>query len=121
GCLLLVEAFSRLKGSNTLNIIGDGPEMTNIKSLVSQYGLEARVVFNGFMHGEELARALNRHKVMVVPPIGVEGFGIVALEGLACGCEMIVSKAGGLPEAVAEFGLTFEMGDVDALVNCMQI
>lgn len=121
GCLLLVEAFSRLKGNYTLNIIGDGPEMSNIKTLVTQHGLEGRVIFSGFMHGEELARALNRHKVMVVPPIGVEGFGIVALEGLACGCEMIVSKAGGLPEAVADYGLIFEMNDVEALVNCMQI
>jgi glycosyltransferase involved in cell wall biosynthesis len=52
---------------------------------------------------------------MIVPSVGAEGFGIVALEGLACGCRLLVSDAGGLPEAVGGFGDVFPMGDVNAL------
>ena len=61
-----------------------------------------------------------RHRVMIVPSISAEGFGIVALEGLACGCRMLVSDAGGLPEAVGQFGAVFPMGDVQALTNLLE-
>jgi glycosyltransferase involved in cell wall biosynthesis len=57
---------------------------------------------------------------MIVPSLDVEGFGIVALEGLACGCQMIVSDAGGLPEAVEGFGKVFPMKDVEALTTLLK-
>jgi glycogen(starch) synthase len=52
---------------------------------------------------------------MVVPSVMEEPFGIVALEGLACGCRMVISKAGGLPEAVGRFARIFRNGDVAEL------
>ncbi len=121
GCIVLIEAFAKLKGNYTLTIIGDGPEMPIVTELVKKYKLEENVRFSGFMHGEELARALNQHKIMVIPPIEVEGFGIVALEGLACGCDMIVSDAGGLSEAIGSFGSIFPMRDASALSILMDI
>ena len=37
--------------------------------------------------------------VLVVPSRWKEPFGMVAVEGLACGCRLVVSEGGGLPEA----------------------
>lgn len=120
GCIVLLEAFVLLGGNYNLTIIGDGPEARVLRKIVKKHHLNDRVRFLGFMHGEELAKKLNEHQVMVVCPIDREGFGIVALEGLACGCELIVSEAGGLTEAANGFGCSFPMNDVLALKNCME-
>ena len=48
---------------------------------------------------------------MIIPSRGEEGFGIVALEGMACGCRIIAADAGGLPEAVNGLGKIFRMKD----------
>jgi len=120
GCSMLLDALALLGGNYTLSIIGDGAEMTDMQIKAQALGLADRVMFTGFLGHEELAMALGRHKVMVVPSVDLEGFGIVALEGLACGCELIVSDAGGLPEAIVGQGRIFPMGDVEKLTELMR-
>lgn len=115
GCEVLLDACRGLTRPFTLSIVGEGGESTKLKALVDAYGLQGSVSFLGLQRGEALARTMNRHRVMVVPSMGAEGFGIVALEGLACGCEMVVSDAGGLPEAVGGHGEVFPVGDAAAL------
>jgi glycosyltransferase involved in cell wall biosynthesis len=47
---------------------------------------------------------------MVIPSRWREPFGVVALEGLACGCVVLASDGGGLPDAVGPAGLLFKRG-----------
>jgi glycosyltransferase involved in cell wall biosynthesis len=101
----------------SLTIIGDGPELEFLKQLVDEFKIEKNVKFMGNLKGYELAACLNQHKYLLVPSIWEEPFGIVALEGMACGCIPIVSDGGGLPDAVGNAGLIFRRGDVDDLVN----
>jgi glycosyltransferase involved in cell wall biosynthesis len=54
---------------------------------------------------------------MVVPSIWEESFGVVALEGAACGCVVLGSDGGGLPEAIGPSGTTFRRGDVSDLAT----
>jgi glycosyltransferase involved in cell wall biosynthesis len=120
GCELLIKACRSLNYPFTLNIIGEGPEKGRLETLVINLKLEKSIHFLGILSDELLARALNRHQVLVIPSIGEEGFGIVALEGMACGCKIIAANAGGLPEAVNGFGKLFEMGnqeDLEYLLN----
>jgi glycosyltransferase involved in cell wall biosynthesis len=49
-----------------------------------------------------------------------EPFGIVALEGMACGCVVVGSQGGGLSEAIGPGGLTFANGDVGALTEALR-
>lgn len=120
GCDLLINACKSLPDPFTLNIIGDGPERRKLENLVEEQGLEKSIKFLGIMEGEQLAIALNRHKTMVIPSVGEEGFGIVALEGLACGCRVIAADAGGLSEAVGAFGKIFEMGNQKELEQLLK-
>lgn len=120
GVDLLIKACKNLTDSFTLNIIGDGPERPRLEGMVHEYGLEKNVKFLGIMEGEQLAILLNRHKTMVIPSVGEEGFGIVALEGLACGCRIIAANAGGLTEAVNTFGKIFEMGNLEKLEQLLK-
>ncbi len=120
GCELLIDACGKLDRPFTLNIIGDGFEMHKLQAKVEALKLGHAIRFLGFRQNEELARLLNRHRIMIVPSMDVEGFGIVALEGLACGCHMIVSNAGGLSEAVDGFGDIFRMGDEQQLTSLLR-
>jgi len=118
GADLLLNALAMLRDDGHrpgLTIIGAGPEEEALRRQTSDLGLEEQVVFAGLKKGAELAKALNEHRYLVVPSRWAEPFGIVALEGLACGCIVVGSQGGGLPEAMGDFGLTYPNGDVRAL------
>lgn len=103
-----------------LTIIGDGEEMPVLKSLVHELQLQSNICFKGILQNDKLVSCLNKHRYIIIPSIWKEPFGIVALEGLACGCIPIVSNGGGLPEAAGNAGFVFERKNVDALATCMK-
>ena len=119
GADILLRALALLKAEGLpfkLTIIGDGPEKDSLRSLADSLGVGACVNFMGAKkNGNELVELLNRHKIMVVPSRWEEPFGIVALEGIACGCVVIGSSGGGLPEAIGPCGVTFPNGDTGSL------
>jgi len=122
GVHLVLEAMTNLRSKGqylTLAIVGGGPEEAALRRLARQLGLDDQVCFAGVQRGHNLARLLNAHRVMVVPSIWLEPFGIVALEGIACGCIVIGSEGGGLKDAIGPCGLTFPNGDVKALTRCL--
>jgi glycogen synthase len=104
----------------SLTLVGDGPEKPNIISLIKQLDLNNQVTMRGILRGEELVSELNQHKVLVVPSRWEEPFGIVALEGMACGCRVVCSSGGGLPEVVGKFGITFKNNDDKELALCIE-
>lgn len=123
GVDLAIKALSKIKNDNygyySLSIIGNGKEELALRNLVHDLGMGKEVTFLGPMQGEELVEELNSHKYLLVPSLWEEPFGIVALEGMACGCLPIVSNGGGLPDAVGKAGLIFKRGDVADLAEKM--
>lgn len=94
--------------SSTLTIVGDGPEGAALHALAQRLGVAGQIRFTGALSGQALVAELQRHACMVVPSLVEEGFGLVALEGIACCDTVIVSRRGGLPEAVGACGLVVE-------------
>lgn len=88
----------------TLTIIGSGPAEALHQRQVQQLGLVEQVEFAGPLRGEALRDRLAAHQLMIVPSIWEEPFGVVVLEGLACGLIPVVTDSGGLPEAVGQCG-----------------
>jgi glycosyltransferase involved in cell wall biosynthesis len=119
GVDLLLRAFSGLPGDrrHTLTVAGTGPEEARLRAMAERLGIRERVDFAGPVCGEALASLLNAHRIAVVPSTWEEPFGIVALEAAACGCVLLGSDAGGLPEAVGPAGCLFRRGDVEDLKN----
>ncbi len=103
-----------------LSVIGAGPEDQAWRELVQRQRLSGQVRFAGVLRDHELAEALNAHRVLVIPSLWSEPFGIVALEGMACGCLVVGSEAGGLKEAIGPAGLTFPNGDAEALAGAIE-
>ncbi|MDJ0708316.1 MAG: glycosyltransferase, partial [Leptolyngbyaceae cyanobacterium MO_188.B28] len=62
----------------------------------------------------------NQHQIMVVPSLWAEPFGVVALEGIACGCVVVGSEAGGLTEAIGPCGVTFPNGNAGELAQILK-
>ena len=127
GADLAIKAIYNLKkkvsGENNLGIqpnltiIGEGYERRNLEHLVKELDLRDNVQFTGSLTGENLVMSLNRHRFIIVPSLWEEPFGMVVLEGMACGCLPIASDAGGLPEAVGRAGLNFINGDLEDLLD----
>jgi glycogen synthase len=122
GVNLLISALAQLKSRGltpNLTVIGKGPEQDNLCQQAKELDVINQVAFVGVKLDQELSQLLNDHKIMVVPSLWEEPFGIVALEGIACGCVIVGSSGGGLKDAVGNCGVTFPNGDVDALTNAL--
>lgn len=70
-------------------IIGDGPERRDLELKVMKTGLMSNALFTGFLQTpEDIIAHMKSSKVFVLPSIR-EGFGIAALEALACGLPVV--------------------------------
>ncbi len=78
-----------------------------------------RVLFLGYVDEESLP-GLYANAILFVLPSFDEGFGLPALEAMACGAPVLVSNSGALPETVADAGLMFEPSDSAALASLMR-
>jgi glycosyltransferase involved in cell wall biosynthesis len=73
----------------------------------------------GYRTGEELAD-LYRGAIAYVDASLYEGFGLQALEALACGTPAIVSNVTSLPEVVGEAGILLDPLDVEGFAQAMR-
>jgi glycosyltransferase involved in cell wall biosynthesis len=122
GVNVLLDALGLLAGRGLrpkLTIAGDGPERPALEEQARRLGITDQITFLGSRHGEDVVRLLNAHRILVVPSLYDEPFGIVALEGIACGCLVIGSRGGGLKEAIGRCGLTFRNGDAGELAGLL--
>jgi len=56
---------------------------------------------------------------MLVTPSFYEGFGLPALEAMHCGCPVIVSNRGSLPEVAGDAGILLDPDDIDGWAGAM--
>lgn len=122
GVNLLLQAIANLKEQQLtprLTIIGNGPEEKKLRQQTKDLDIENQVDFVGVKKERELTELLNSHQIMVVPSLWNEPFGIVALEGIACGCVVVGSEGGGLKDAIGACGVTFPNDDVSALTKIL--
>lgn len=120
GLQCALEALKILKDQGYqphLSVVGQGPEREYLENLTHAYGLQKTVSFLGPLAGEALAEGYCQHAIQLIPSIFPEPFGLVALEGIACGCVPIGSEQGGLKNALGPCGPTFENGNAKALAS----
>jgi glycogen(starch) synthase len=123
GADILLRALHHLRRNDsapTLTIIGTGPEEQALRALSAELDLRGQVEFVGAKSGDELATLLNQYRILVVPSRWAEPFGLVALEGIACGCAVVGSEDGGLKEAMGPCGITFKNGDCASLAAALE-
>jgi len=123
GLDVLISAFLQyhsIRPESRLLLVGDGPERAAQQARIEAAGIADAVTWAGVLRGEALVAAYNSAKIAVIPSRWPEPFGIVALEALACGCGVVASNGGGLPEAAGRWGLYYPNGDAEALLYALQ-
>lgn len=124
GLDVLIEALHLLKQRGLcpkLSVAGDGDERVALQSRVVALGLQDQVTWLGVLRGTPLGDAMRRHRIVVVPsrPEPPEALPLVPIEAVACGCVVIASRQGGLPESVGPCGMLVEPEDPKALADAI--
>jgi glycosyltransferase involved in cell wall biosynthesis len=128
GLQVLLAAWSQMAAARAddgsarprvLLIAGEGELSAALGAEIAAGGLSDSVRLLGRVSDEELATLYLAADVNVVPSLSFEGFGLVVLEAAACGTPSIVTRVGGLPEALAGFDATLIVnpGDPTALAE----
>ena len=98
----LIEAFAAVRErvpSAVLQIAGTGDALAGLRDLVSRLHLDGAVIFEGFVD-DDRKRKLLASAWVTVSLSEMEGWGITAIEGNACGTPAIAYDVPGLREAI---------------------
>ncbi len=97
-----------------LFIIGKGKLREKLERFIKRNNIEKNVKFLGFVSDEDLPKWYNKCKLTIVPSI-FEGFGITAIESLACGTPVIATNTDGLKDIIKDKKMLVEYGDKEEL------
>ncbi len=91
----------------------------NVFKSINLPGEMDQVRFLGYVQEEYLAGLYAGATLFILPSFD-EGFGLPALEAMACGTPVIVSDGGALKEVVGDAGLVFELANPHGLSNAIR-
>lgn len=115
GAHYLVEAFKKLDTDKKLVIAGGSSHSDDyIRSLQEQLKDSERIIFTGFVKGEELAE-LYSNAYLYILPSDIEGLPISLLEAMSFGNCCLTSDIPENSNVLGEYGYLFKKGDVDDL------
>lgn len=119
GLDVLAEAVGRLgsEGPPLALAGGTGDEVARLRSVAAQHG--CRLVICGERDDSELA-ALYRNAAAFALASTHEGFGLAALEAMACGAPVVATAAGNLPDLCGNAALLVPVGDAAALAGALR-
>jgi glycosyltransferase involved in cell wall biosynthesis len=120
GHAYLLEAFARLKLADwTLLVVGEGPQLDNIKDKVAELGLTDRVSLVGQRADPEAwLRALD---IFCLPSYANEGVPQSIMQAMLTGLPIVTTPVGAILEAVSDgaTALVVEPKNADALVGAL--
>ena len=102
--------------SAKLLMVGDGPELHQVKNLARELGISDKVFFLG--KSKRIEQITSISDVFLLPS-ETESFGLVALEAMASGVAVVSSNVGGLPEVNIDgiTGFLNEVGDIEGMID----
>jgi len=119
---LLLEAIAAIETDVPfqLNVVGDGPELPELKEIARALNLNKRVRFLG--HQSAVASILTDSDIFVLVSDS-EGLSVSLLESMAAGLPSVVTDVGGNSELVedGESGFVVPAGDVAAIVGRLNL
>mgnify|MGYP004529541733 CR=1 FL=1 len=91
------ELFHKQKENYKLILVGEGPLLNEMKDYVDSKGLTSNIDFLGQKNMKQLVELYNESELFALNSFS-EGFPKVILEALACGCRIVSTKVGSVPE-----------------------
>lgn len=77
---------------------------------------DKRIIRLGFIPTEDLVTIYNLATVFVMPSL-YEGFGLPVLEAMSCGCPIVTTKSGSIPEVVGDVAYYVDAYDINDIAN----
>jgi glycosyltransferase involved in cell wall biosynthesis len=118
----LVAAFDRIAGAHPEALLvlagGDGWGTAAVEAAVARARHGDRVVRTGYVD-DVAVPALLRGAVAVTYPARYEGFGLPALEALACGARLVTTSGTVMEEVAGDAARLVPPGDVRALADAL--
>ena len=120
----LIGAFAQLARAypqfqHKLVLVGKDTWYTNrVRKAARDSGVADRIHFAGFVSDEDLPPLYNACDVFAFPSF-YEGFGLPALEAMACGRAVVCSKATALPEVVDSAAILFDPYKEEEIVRAI--
>lgn len=102
-------------------LIGDGPQRVAVETEISQLGLQDRINLPGWVTPEEVIETYRYSDILFMPSLS-EGLPVVGVQAMAMGLALVMSRAGGNVDLVAEGqnGFLFKPQDVDGFVAALK-
>src|SRR5579863_6709185 len=89
-----------------------------VRSLITELGLESDVILTGLVTDSELCRLYNTCTVFVMPSLD-EGFGLPVVEAMSCGRAVIVSRGNSLEEVIADAGILVDPQSIEQIADAI--
>ena len=117
----LITAFAAMSDRNYhLALVGSAdPRFTpQLKQQAAELGVAERVIWLDYLEYQELPVIISGAIALVFPTLW-EGFGLPALEAMACGTPVITSNLASLPEIVGDAGILIDPYDNASITSAM--
>lgn len=108
----VIRAMQHIDPEATLRFVGDGENLEHCKQVASELGLTDRVQFLG---ARSDVAELVAESYIGIQSSNWEGFGLTAVEIMACGKPIIGTDVDGLKQVVEGAGEVFQLGNANEL------
>lgn len=114
--------LSRIKDGNwKCKMIGNGPQLDEVKELINRLELEERITLTGWQSQEDVTTALLSSDILVMPSLR-EGMPMAGLQALAAGNALVLSNVGDCSDMVdlEENGYLIKPDNIDGFSKAIK-
>jgi len=118
----VIRAFARVRGDRpeaVLQVVGESSYRQEFEALAERELPPGSYHFHGFLPKPKLADLMRRASGFVLPS-DAENLPCVLIEAMACGCPVLSTRIGGIPDLLAEGGgLLVDVGNIEQIAEGM--
>jgi glycosyltransferase involved in cell wall biosynthesis len=119
---MVVEALAKLREYDWQAVmLGDGTLMPEIQKKIEQLKLKSRIRLTGWVSEQQVQEYFSKSDILFMPSLA-EGLPLSALQGLAMGLALVLSRVGGCVNLVkpGKNGFLVEPGDLKGYVDALR-